>query len=89
MASRPRPSSRPMSSASLPLDASASASASATETTADDDVTAVKTAQIMAACHDHDLAALVNLAASTHGLVSDSLRRTACMPLFTLGSWHC
>jgi hypothetical protein len=76
-----------VSSASLPLDASASASA--TEKTADDDATAVKTAQIMAACHDHDLAALVSLAASTHGLVSDSLRRTACMPLFTLGSWHC
>jgi hypothetical protein len=33
---------------------------------------------IAAACRDRDLAALVHLATSTSGLVSDSLRRTAC-----------
>lgn len=32
---------------------------------------------ITAACEERDLAALVDLATSTHGLLSDSLRRTA------------
>jgi hypothetical protein len=37
-----------------------------------------KEALISAACRDGDLAALVHLATSTSGLISDSLRRTAC-----------
>jgi hypothetical protein len=37
-----------------------------------------KEALISAACRDGDLAALVQLATSTSGLISDSLRRTAC-----------
>lgn len=38
-----------------------------------------KEALIRAACKDGHVAALVDLATSTSGLVSDSLRRTACM----------
>ena len=38
-----------------------------------------KAAHISAACHARDLDHLVRLATSTHGLVSDALRRTACM----------
>ena len=37
-----------------------------------------KAEQISAACQDRNLDALVQLATSTHGLVSDSLRRLAC-----------
>ncbi|KAL1608506.1 GTPase-activating protein gyp8 [Paraconiothyrium brasiliense] len=36
-----------------------------------------KASQISAACHNRDLNALVHLATSTHGLVSDDLRRAA------------
>jgi hypothetical protein len=39
-----------------------------------------KEALIAAACRDRDVSTLVNLATSTSGLISDSLRRTACMP---------
>jgi hypothetical protein len=38
-----------------------------------------KEALILAACRDGDLSTLVQLATSTSGLISDSLRRTACM----------
>jgi hypothetical protein len=38
-----------------------------------------KEALIAAACRDRDVSTLVNLATSTSGLISDSLRRTACM----------
>jgi hypothetical protein len=43
-----------------------------------------KEALITAACRDRDVSTLVNLATSTSGLISDGLRRTACMlfPLF-------
>jgi len=37
----------------------------------------VKQGLVTTACEEGDLAALVDLATSTHGLVSDSLRRTA------------
>jgi hypothetical protein len=37
-----------------------------------------KAALITAACQSRDLGHLVRLATSLHGLVSDSLRRTAC-----------
>jgi hypothetical protein len=39
-----------------------------------------KEALIAAACRDRDLSTLVHLATSSSGLLSDSLRRTACMP---------
>jgi hypothetical protein len=39
-----------------------------------------KAALIAAACRDRDLEALVHLATSTSGLLSDDLRRTACEP---------
>lgn len=38
-----------------------------------------KAALVTAACHDHDFDALVHLATTRLGLVSDPLRRTACM----------
>jgi hypothetical protein len=38
-----------------------------------------KEALVAAACRDGDVSTLVHLATSTSGLVSDSLRRTACM----------
>lgn len=66
-----------MSSASIPLDASATKEKP-------DEAMAEKTVQIMSACHDKDLNALISLAASAHGLVNDSLRRTACKSLFRL-----
>ncbi|KAF2654873.1 hypothetical protein K491DRAFT_455047 [Lophiostoma macrostomum CBS 122681] len=64
--------SRSASSASVPLDAS-----STKEAPALDAATAEKTVQIMAACHDRRLSSLADLATSTRGLVSDTLRRTA------------
>lgn len=43
-----------------------------------------KATRIGAACEDRDISALVNLATSTYGLVSDSVRRAACMFLYHL-----
>lgn len=37
-----------------------------------------KIQHVAAACRDRDISALLNLAASKHGLVTDDLRRTAC-----------
>lgn len=62
--------SRAGSQASIPLDVS--------PTEKPDDATAEKKAQIMAACANQDLGALMDLATSIHGLVNDTLRRTAC-----------
>lgn len=66
-----RPSSRSVSSQSLP---SRRASPVVELSPADK----AKEASIAAACRDRDLAALVQLATSKSGLVSDSARRTAC-----------
>ena len=41
--------------------------------------TASKVTQIVQACRNDDLDALIALAASSNGLVEDELRRTACM----------
>lgn len=73
-----RTASRSVSSASIPLDASETLEKP-------DEATAEKTAQIMSACHDRHLRALIDLATTKHGLVNDSLRRTACMHLLS----HC
>lgn len=40
-----------------------------------------KVALIAAACRDRDLPTLVHLATTSSGFISDSLRRTACMPI--------
>lgn len=70
-----RPVSRSVSSQSIP---SRRASASVVELSPAEKE---KGALITAACRDRDLPALVGLATSTPGLVSDSHRRTACMLL--------
>ena len=76
MASRPRSridsraTSRSVSSASLPLDASSIKEKP-------DEATAEKTAAIMGACAERNLAKLIGLATSEHGLVNDTLRRSA------------
>ena len=41
--------------------------------------TASKVTQIVQACRNDDLDALIALATSSNGLVEDELRRTACM----------
>jgi hypothetical protein len=53
------------------------------ESPAEAEARSAKSAQILAACSDGNLSALVQLATSTHGLLNDRLRRTACTPLET------
>jgi len=67
-----RPSSRSVSSNSVP-------SRRATPVLELSPAEKEKEALIAAACEERDLPTLVQLATSTYGLVSDSLRRTACM----------
>ena len=47
-----------------------------------------KEALITAACRDRDLPALVQLATTPSGLLTDSLRRTACMLLSDIRIAH-